>query len=149
MLPPGELKAKARRIVEEVVNQGDLALADELFSADCVHHVPGDQPPPGVAAVREEVARLRRAFPDLHAIIEDEIAEGDRVVQRITGHGTHEGEYQGVAPTGERITFRAIGITRAGPDGRFAERWWTVDLLAVLQQTWTVSTTSPDRRNQE
>lgn len=144
---PEELRTRARRIIEEVVNQGDLAVADELFSVDCVHHVLGAQPPRGAPPVREEVARLRRAFPDLHAIIEDEIVEGDRVVQRITGHGTHEFEYRGVVPTGERITFRAIGITRVGPDGRFAEQWSTADLLTVLQRATGPAATSHDGRN--
>jgi predicted ester cyclase len=66
--------------------------------------------------------------------VEDEIAEGDRVVQRITCYGTHEGEFSGVRPTGQQVSFQIIDISRAGPDGRFAEHWSIADLPAVLHQ---------------
>jgi predicted ester cyclase len=129
-----ELKTRARRIVEEVLNQGDLAVANELISSDCVHHVPGDQLAPGLAGLRRLLTLTQRIFPDFHAIVEDEIAEGDRVVQRITGYGTHEGELFGVPPTGKQVTFAVIEINRAGPDGRFVEHWSSFDLFGVLRQ---------------
>jgi SnoaL-like polyketide cyclase len=58
-----------------------------------------------------------RIFPDFHAIVEDEIAEGDRVVQRITCYGTHRGEFSGVRPTGEQVAFSSIEINRPGRMG--------------------------------
>jgi hypothetical protein len=92
-MSPEELKARARRVVEEILNQGDLAVANELISPGCVHHVPGGQPAPGLAGLMGWLALTQRIFPDFHAIVEDEIAEGDRVVQRITCYGTHQGEF--------------------------------------------------------
>lgn len=141
MLSPEEVKTRARRIVEEVFNQGDLAVAHELLSPDCVHHGPGQPPPPGLGAVRDHVARLRRAFPDLHGIVEDEIAEGDRVAQRITCRGTHDGHYLDIPPTGRQVCFEVFEINRVGPDGRFVEHWSSADLLGVLRQLGA----TPDR----
>jgi predicted ester cyclase len=133
-MAPDELKSRARRVVEEIFNQGDIALANELISPDCVHHIPGSPPVPGFAALRDWLTLTLSIFPDFHAIVEDEIAEGDRVVQRITCYGTHQGEFSGVQPTGQQVSFQIIDISRAGPDGRFAEHWSTADLPAVLYQ---------------
>jgi predicted ester cyclase len=133
-MAPDELKSRARRVVEEIFNQGDIALANELISPDCVHHIPGGPPVPGLTALRDWLTLTLSIFPDFHAIVEDEIAEGDRVVQRITCYGTHEGEFSGVQPTGQQVSFQIIDISRAGPDGRFAEHWSTADLPAVLRQ---------------
>jgi len=133
-MAPDELKTRARRVVEEILNQGDFAVANELISPDCVHHVPGGQPVPGLAALRDWVALTLSIFPDFHAIVEDEIAEDDRVVQRITCYGTHQGEFPGVQPTGRQVEFQVIEISRAGADGRIAEHWSSTDLPSLLRQ---------------
>jgi predicted ester cyclase len=130
---PDDLKSRARRMVEEVLNQGDLAVANELISPDCVHHIPGGPASPGLAAIREWLAVTLSIFPDFHAIVEDEIAEDDLVVQRITCYGTHQGEFSGIRPTGRPVSFQIIEISRAGADGRFAEHWSSADLPAVLR----------------
>lgn len=129
-----ELKARARRLAEEVFSQGDVAVAGDLVAADYVHHVPGDAPAPGIAGLEEWVRLMHRTFPDFHAIVEDEIAEGDRVVQRLTVRGTHREVLFGVAATGRQVEFSAIEINRAGPDGKFVEHWSSVDLLGLLHQ---------------
>jgi predicted ester cyclase len=133
-MTPDELKIRARRVVEEILNQGDLAVANELISPDCVHHIPGGRSVPGLAALRDWLALTLSIFPDFHAIVEDEIAEDDRVVQRITCYGTHEGECSGIAPTGRQVSFQIIEISRAGADGRIAEHWSSADLPGVLRQ---------------
>jgi predicted ester cyclase len=133
-MAPDELKTRARRVVEEILNQGDFAVANELISPDCVHHVPGGQPVPGLAALRDWVALTLSIFPDFHAIVEDEIAEDDRVVQRITCYGTHEGEFPGVQPTGRQVEFQLIEISRAGTDGRITEHWSSAELPSLLRQ---------------
>jgi len=133
-MTPDDLKSRARRVVEEVLNQGDLAVANELISPDCVHHIPGGPPAPGLAALCDWLALAVSIFPDFHAIVEDEIAEGDRVVQRMTCYGTHQGECSGVPPTGRPVAFQIIGISRAGEDGKIAEHWTSADLPAVLRQ---------------
>jgi predicted ester cyclase len=126
-MSPDDLKIRARRLVEEVLNQGDLAVATELISPTCVHHVPGSELAPGPASLRDWLSRTHRIFPDFHAIVEDEFAAGEQVAQRITAYGTH-------AATGRPVEFSVLQIVRAGPDGRFAEHWCAADLLAVLGQ---------------
>lgn len=128
------LDVRARRLAEEVINQGDLALAEELVAADYVHHTPGSAPAPGMAGLIDGLTVLRSAFPDFHVIVEDAITQGDRVMMRLTAHGTHEGSFLGVAPTGRKVTFQVIDINRAAPDGTFVEHWSSVDLFGVLQQ---------------
>jgi predicted ester cyclase len=129
-----ELTIRARRMVEEVLNQGDLAVAHELISPDCVHHFPGHVLAPGTAGVRDWLSQAHHIFPDFHALVEREFAADRQVAQLITGYGTHAGEFLGIAPTGRQVAFTVIGISRAGPDGRFTEHWWVADLLSVLGQ---------------
>ena len=95
---------------------------------------PAGPPAPGLAALGDWLALAVSIFPDFHAIVEDEIAEGDRVVQRMTCYGTHRGECSGVPPTGLPVAFQIIGISRAGEDGKIAEHWTSADLPAVLRQ---------------
>ena len=133
-MAPDDLKSRARRMVEEVLNQGDLAVANELISPDCVHHTPGGLSVPGLAALRDWLTLTLSIFPDFHAIVEDEIAEDDLVVQRITCYGTHQGEFSGIRPTGRPVSFQIIEISRAGADGKFAEHWSSADLPGVLRQ---------------
>jgi predicted ester cyclase len=133
-MAPDELKTRTRRVVEEILNQGDLAVANELISPDCVHHIPGGQPVPGLTAPRDWLTLILSIFPDFHAMVEDQIAENDRVVQRLNCYGTHEGEFSGVRPTGQQMSFQIIEISRAGADGRFAEHWSSADLPGVLRQ---------------
>jgi predicted ester cyclase len=129
-MSPEELRIRARRLVEEVLNQGDLAVANELMSPTCIHHVPGGELAPGLTSLRDWLSRIHRIFPDFHAIVEEQLAQGDRVAQRITAYGTH-------AATGRPAEFSVLQIVRAGPGGRFAEHWCSADLLAVLGQLST------------
>lgn len=132
-MSPEELKAHARRVPDELLTQGDLAVADAVFAPDLVHH--GLFPhTPGVAGAKQFVLALRQAFPDLRATVEDEIAEGDRVAQRLTLSGAQWGEYSGLPPTGRRATWQLVAIQRLGRDGKFAEHWFIWDQLGLLQQ---------------
>lgn len=133
-MAPDGVKTRARRVVEEILNQGDLAVANELISPDCVHHIPGGQSVPGLAAIRDWLALTLTIFPDFRAVVEGEIAENDRVVQRLTCYGTHEGAFSGAQPTGQRVSVQIIEISRAGADGRFAEHWSSADLPGLLRQ---------------
>ena len=113
------------------------AIADEFLAPDCIYHTLAPLPP-GVEGVKHWVRTLRRAFPDLCAIVEDEIAEGDTVVQRLTLSGTHRGTFLGVPPTGRRATWQLVAIQRLGRDGRFAEHWSSPDLFGLLRQLGAV-----------
>ena len=74
-----ENKAIAHRIYE-VVNTGNLALADELIIADVVEHQGHAGQEPGLAGFKQFVTIFRAAFPDIQVTVEDMIAEGDKVV---------------------------------------------------------------------
>jgi hypothetical protein len=76
---------------------------------------------------------LHAAFPDLHIDVEDMIAEGDKVVARVTASGTHQGEFMGIAPTGNRVEFSAIDIARIA-EGKIVEHWSNSDQLGMMQQ---------------
>ena len=131
-------KALFRRMVEEIFNRGNMSLADEFIAPDFVEH---EELPPGIPPGREGVkqltAMLRSAFPDFKATIDDMIAEGDKVVVRMTWRGTHKGEFMGIPPTGKSVSFGVIDIVRFAGD-KFAEHWGLMDSTSMMQQLGAV-----------
>jgi steroid delta-isomerase-like uncharacterized protein len=125
-------KARIRRVIEEVYNRGDLSVVDEVAASDLVIHA-SSQDIRGREGAKQYVATLRAAFPDLHFTIEDQIAEGDRVVTRWTARGTHRGEFQSVPATGRKIRLEGTDIDRMA-DGKVVECWAHVDELGLMQQ---------------
>jgi len=124
-------KALARRFYEGYTT-GDLDTMFALIAPDVIWHGPSSQP-----LTREQWkqidAMLLRAFPALSMTIEDQIAEADRVVTLTTLQGSHQGEFQGLAPTGKVVTVRAINIDRI-VDGHVVEHWVASYSPGVLQQ---------------
>lgn len=129
-------KAVLRRIVEEVFNQGKLGTADEL-GAGYIEHSPIPGQGPGIEGFKQMVQMFRGAFPDLRVTLEDLIAEGDRVVGRMTTSGTHKGQFMGLAPTGKRFTVSEIHILRIA-NGKVLEHWGVSDDLGMMQQLGAV-----------
>lgn len=74
------------------------------------------------------------AFPDFRVTLEDQIAEGKKVVNRWTVRGTHRGEFQGVAPTGKEVEFTGIPISTINEEGKLQESWENYDALGLMQQ---------------
>jgi steroid delta-isomerase-like uncharacterized protein len=133
-----ENKAKVRRLVEELVNKGDLAVVDEVFATNFVNHSPATGTTPDREGIRQYITMVRSAFPDYHNVVEDLVAEGDRVAVHVTCRGTHRAQFMGIAPTGKSVAFPAVSIFRfAG--GKVIERWNTTDNLVLLQQLGVVS----------
>lgn len=126
-----------RRWFDEIVNGGDLARADELLADDYVLHFPGMPGPVNREGHKGLVAMFRTAFPDWIEDVDDMIADGDKVVARLTGHGTHLGDFQGIPPTGREVSATGIGIARIA-GGRIAEAWAAYDALGLLQQLGAV-----------
>jgi predicted ester cyclase len=128
-----ENKASARRFLEEVMNQGDVAVIDEVSSPDFEDHTSPPGVPPGNEGFKAFVGAFRTAFPDLHYTIDDELAEGDKVVQRVTGSGTMRGDFQGMPASGKSATWGEIHITRF-ENGKAVEHWGVVDQFAMFVQ---------------
>ncbi|MGW5719842.1 ester cyclase [Amycolatopsis sp. NPDC003865] len=124
-MTPDEIRARARRITEELFNQGDLAVIDELVDPACVQYLAVEDRTTGVAELAEFVVEIRRAFPDLRAHTEQQVVDGDTLAQRLTVTGTHSGAaFAGLPPaTGARLRVNVVDIYRVGPAGRFTQRW--------------------------
>jgi len=133
LTPTEANKAVARRTWDEAANQRNLDLIEELFTPDLVWHEP-DRDIHGYDEAKQYMSMFNVAFPDISATVEDEIAEGDKVVTRYTGRGTHLGETEAFGPpTGRHIEFQGISIYRF-EGGKIAEEWALFDTLKMLQQ---------------
>ena len=127
-------KAIVRRYYEEVYNRKNPGVIDELIADDYTAYLPGAGEPLRGRAGRKQANMLHLvAFPDLHLTIEDEIAEGDKVVQRLTMRGTHHGEFMGTPATGKQVRYTGIHISRIA-GGKIVEQWAEFDALVILQQ---------------
>ena len=126
-------KVIVRQFVEEAQSQGNLGAIDEFMIPEFVDHSAFPGFSPNREGVRQLFGALRAAFPDLQAIIHDQVAEGDKVVTRKTLHGTHQGEFMGIPPTGKQVAFGIIDILRLA-DSQLTDHWCEIDLLGLLQQ---------------
>jgi steroid delta-isomerase-like uncharacterized protein len=129
-----ENKAIFRQIVEEGFNKGNLAIVDELVAANHVNHADNVR---GPEEYKQFIAMYRTAFPDLHMTIEDQIAEGDKVVNRWTSRGTHKGDLMGIPPTGKQVTLTGTYVARI-VGGKIIEEWGNFDALGMMQQLGVV-----------
>ena len=125
-------KVIARREVEEIESGGNLALVDELFSPGFRLLFPG-LPPLDRNGFKQVIASFRTAFPDLNVSIDEQIADGSRVVNRLTIRGTHQGPFQGVPPTGRQVEVSAMNLVGI-EDGKIVELRGMPDLLGLMQQ---------------
>jgi steroid delta-isomerase-like uncharacterized protein len=142
-----ENKATVRRVYDEVFNQGNLSVVDELFDPDYVLHdpgVPGGELRGLEAFKAQWVSMLRTAFPDLRIVIEDQVAEGDKVASRYTGSGTNQGELRGFPPTNNRVEVTGT-ITSRFADGKIVEEWNNIDGLGMMQQLGIVPPLEPSQ----
>jgi steroid delta-isomerase-like uncharacterized protein len=133
-----ENKALIRRLYEET-DKANVAVLDELIAVDCVDHNPAPvpDPQPGLAGFKQAFAVFRQAHPDGYHILDDMIAEDDKVMVRVTGRGTHTGDLLGIPATGKVLEMTGIAIYRIA-EGKIVERWAEHNLLGLLQQLGVV-----------
>lgn len=133
MTSPQENKALVRRFYEEI-DRGNIDAMDELVAEDYINHDPPPFPGlgPGREGLKQAFEMFWKATPG-HHVIEDQIAEGDKVVTRLRGVGKHEGELAGIPPSGNDLDVKAVAIHRI-ENGRIAEHWSAVDTAANLHQ---------------
>jgi len=132
-MPAEQHKALARRMIEEVWNQGDLAVIGQVCAPDFVLHDPANPRIKTRLDYEQLVTAYRRAFPDLRFAIEEQIAERDLVMTWWGAQGTHRGPLFGYAPTGRQVRVTGIGLDLVR-DGLIAESRVTWDALGFFQQ---------------
>ena len=126
-------KALVRRYVEEFVDRGNFGLSDEIFAPNFVRYDARPDQVSRVEDLKHFFAMLHSGFPGSQSTIEDLLSEGDKVALRFTFHGTHQGEFMGIAPTGKQVTMSGIDILRIA-DGRIVEMWNQEDVLGMMRQ---------------
>jgi len=142
-----ENKALTRRSWEIVAKASLETLDDalqEVYTHTIVMHEP-DEDVRGIEGMKQFVSMIRSALPDLRITLEEDIAEGDKVVSRWRAQGTHQGELMGIAPTGNEVAITGITIHRI-EDGKIVEEWENWDALGLMQQIGAVP--SPEEQAQ-
>ena len=125
-------KAISRRIFD-IFSGGDLSILDEVLADSYVDHNPFPGQAPGREGVTQIITDMRAAFPDLQVTQEDQIAEGDKVVTRWSASGTHQGDFQGIPPTGKRVDVSGIVIDRIA-GGQIVDHWEQFDSMSMMIQ---------------
>ena len=132
-----ENKALVNRFVEEFWNEGNMSAADELMAPDAEIHMSTGEVV-DVDGLKGFAGTFRESFPDWHSTFEELVAEGDRVAERWTGRGTHQGELQGIPPTGKRVEvpgsvfYRIVG-------GKIVEFRGQLDMMGLMQQLGVIA----------
>jgi steroid delta-isomerase-like uncharacterized protein len=129
-------KALIQRWFEEVWNKGRADAIDEMLAADAVMHGLSDDmnaPLIGPAGFKPFHETFRGAFPNIEVIVEDQVAEGEKVAARCSVRGKHTGDHLGVTASNAAVEFTGIGIARV-KDGKIVEAWNNFDFLKMNKQ---------------
>jgi steroid delta-isomerase-like uncharacterized protein len=128
------------RRLYELISAGDIDGFGEHVAEDFVEHeeMPGLEP--SKEGVKQMFRMYRAAFPDLRMEAEDVLVSGDKVVARVRATGTHQGEFMGLAATGNSVDVQLIDIIRFGDDGLAREHWGVFDALTMMQQLGAIPT---------
>jgi steroid delta-isomerase-like uncharacterized protein len=134
-----ENKKVIAAFVEDVINQGRLERADDLVALDFVEldPLPGQQQ--GREGLKDVIGGMRAAFPDIHWVLDEVVAEGDKVVSRFTWTGTHRATFLGISSTGRKVTVKGVVIDRLA-DGKMADSRILMDSLGLMQQLGVLPT---------
>jgi steroid delta-isomerase-like uncharacterized protein len=128
-----EHKKIVRRIFEEAFNKGNLEVIDDVFSPNYIAHGLLPDLPEGREGIKQTFRIFRTGFPDFNVKVEDTIVEGDKVVARLSGKGTHQGAFMGVPATGKEGSLSAIVIYHFSGD-KIDEGWVQRDGLGLMKQ---------------
>lgn len=131
--PSNQNVALVERFFEEVWNKGNLSLVEELLSPNYEDHGLPPGAPHGLNGYKASVNMFRAGFPDIHFTLDQVLSEGDRVALRLTGRGTHNGNFMGIAPTGKQVSFGGMTFLRMEA-GKVAERWGISDMPGLMGQ---------------
>lgn len=127
------------RFVEEVINQGRLEACDQIVEENFIELDPLPAQSQGRQGLKDVIAMMRAGFPDLHWVIDESIASGDKVVTRFTWTGTHRGSFLGIPATGRPVTVKGVVIDRLA-QGKMADSRILMDTFALMKQLGVVPT---------
>ena len=130
-------KAAMRRLIEEGLNKRNFSLINDTY-LDCVYRSPVTGEIRG-EALKQFIKSVLVAFPDARYTVEDQLADGGKVLTRWSFTGTHKGELMGIAPTGKPVRISGMVIDRI-VDGKIVEEWEEWDALGMMQQLGVVAT---------
>ncbi|MGI8887528.1 MAG: ester cyclase [Nocardioidaceae bacterium] len=137
---PADVTMATQERLAEIINSGDIDSLDEVFAVDVVDHDPAPDQRSGPDGFKDFFRTLRSAFPDLHIEPATVVTDDDHVCIAYTISGTHQGEFQGIQPTGHSVTARGVQIARF-QDGKIVERWGSSDERGLLAQLGATPTT--------
>lgn len=132
-------KTLVRRVYDDMWNKSDLSVPDTIYASDVVNHELPPGMPEGIEGTKAYFGMFLSAFPDTQMTVEEQIAEGDKVVTRWTARGTHTGELMGIPPTGKQVTVTGINVDRIA-GGKIVEEWGEFDMMGMMQQLGVVPT---------
>jgi len=135
-------KEVVRRFGELCLGKGDLPLVAELVDEDVVDHRPMPGQLPGRRGIIDGIRAIRTAFPDLHVVAEDLVADGDLVCARWLLTGTHQGAFAGLAPTGRPFSIGGLELYRLAGN-RIVELWPYFDTLSLFSQLEPIGDAHP------
>ena len=130
-------KAVIRKFLDEVINQNRMDRADDLVVEDFVELDPLPGQRQGREGLKEVLGMMRTAFPDIHWVVEEMVAEGEKVVTRFTWTGTHRGSFLGVPATGKSVSVKGVVIDELA-GGKMSASRMLMDSLGMLQQLGVV-----------
>ncbi len=136
-----------RRWGEEVASAGNYDVLDEILAPGFVDRDPAPDQGPGVEGLKGFFRKMRSAFPDLKAEPVEVVATEDHVAMRYTISGTHQGEFQGVSPTGKSFQVAALQLARF-ENGRCVERWGSTDELGMMKQLGILAAVAGDEKEE-
>ena len=135
-------KQVIRAFLEDVLNRGDLDRANDLVKEDFIEldPLPGQQQ--GREGLKAVIAQLRSAFDGMHWVVNEMVAEDDKVVTRFTWTGTHQGTFLGIPATGKKVEVKGVVIDRL-ESGKMADSRILMDTLGLLQQLGAIPAPKP------
>jgi len=119
--------------IEEVINKKNLDAANELVAEDFIEEVPFPGQGPGREGLKFVLNSMFTGFPDMNWTIDEQIAEGEKVVTRFTWTGTHQGDFMGIPATGKKVEVWGVVIDVVR-NGLFSESRIIMDTVGLLQQ---------------
>lgn len=128
-----EVKAVVRAFIEQVVNTGDVDAMDDMVSSGIIDHNNAPDAPQGIEVYKEHLRAVLHTYGAFQMTIEDQFADGEYVITRVTARGIHQHDWLGLAATGAPVSITGINIDRV-VDGKIVEHWGEANTIGAIFQ---------------